>query len=42
MLIKVDYREKRLLKLLESLKNMYEFEKVTISSENLELGDFII
>tara|TARA_B100001093_G_scaffold454940_1_gene464676 strand:+ start:217 stop:1077 length:861 start_codon:yes stop_codon:yes gene_type:complete len=42
MLIKVDYREKRLLKLLQSLKTMYEFDKITISSENLELGDFII
>ena len=42
MLLKVDYREKKLLKLLESLKNMYNFEKIIISCENLELGDFII
>jgi len=42
MLIRVDYREKKLLKLLESLKTMYKFDKITISCENLELGDFII
>jgi ERCC4-type nuclease len=42
MKIKVDYRERKILKLLESLKNMYNFEKITISCENLQLGDFII
>ena len=42
MIIKVDYREKKLLKLLESFKIMYEYKHIKLEVVNLELGDFII
>lgn len=42
MIIRVDYREKKLLKLLESYKTMYEYKHIKLEVVNLELGDFII
>tara|TARA_B100000575_G_scaffold271710_1_gene253223 strand:+ start:3163 stop:3960 length:798 start_codon:yes stop_codon:yes gene_type:complete len=42
MIINVDYREKNLLKKLEALKQENKFNKITITTSNLPLGDVII
>ena len=42
MLIEVDYREKKLIKLLKSLLNLYKFKNIEIEVKNLPLGDIII
>ena len=42
MIINVDYREKNLLKKLETLKEKNKFNKITITTSNLPLGDIVI
>ncbi len=42
MIINVDYREKNLLKKLEGLKGKNNFNKITITTANLPLGDIVI
>ena len=42
MIIKVDYREKKLISNLRKLRDMYEFEKIGICVENLPIGDIVI
>ena len=42
MKLKVDLREKRLIKLLRAYKNQFEFKKIDIEIENLPVGDVII
>ena len=42
MIIKVDYREKKLISNLRRLRDMYDYEKITICVENLPIGDIVI
>ena len=42
MIINVDYREKNLLKKLETLKEKNKFNKITITTSNLPLGDIVV
>ena len=42
MKLKVDVREKRLIKLLNALVKQFAFKNITIEIENLPLGDVII
>ena len=42
MLLKVDYRERKLIKLLEAYKSHFNFENINIEVEKLDLGDAII
>ena len=42
MKLKVDYREKKLIKLLEAYKSHFKFENINIKVEKLDLGDIII
>ena len=42
MIIEVDYREKKLIKILKSLLEVHEFKNITIDVKNLPLGDIII
>ena len=42
MKLQVDYREKRLIKLLEAYVNQFNFKNITIEIEKLDLGDAII
>ena len=42
MEIIVDYREKKLINLLENLKSKWKFDKLEIKKENLPIGDIII
>ena len=42
MIINIDYREKNLLKKIETLKEKNKFNKITITTSNLPLGDVVI
>lgn len=42
MKLKIDLREKRLIKLIQAFKNQFDFKKIDIEIENLPLGDVII
>ena len=42
MKLKVDVREKRLIKLLNAFAKQFDFKNITIEIENLPLGDVII
>ena len=42
MKLKVDYREKKLITLLEAYKSHFKFENINIKVEKLDLGDIII
>ena len=42
MKLKVDVREKRLIKLLNAFIKQFAFKNITIEIENLPLGDVII
>ena len=42
MKLKVDYRERKLIKLLEAYKSQLQFENIDIEVEKLDLGDIII
>ena len=42
MKLKVDNREKKLIKLLDAYIKQYNFKNIKITIEKLDLGDFII
>ena len=42
MKLKIDLREKRLIKLIQAFKNQFDFKKIDIEIENLPVGDVII
>ena len=42
MLLKVDYRERKLIKILKAYKSHFNFENINIEVEKLDLGDAII
>ena len=42
MKLKIDLREKRLIKLLEAFKKQFDFKNIDFVIENLPLGDAII
>ena len=42
MKIRIDNRERSLIKLMKALKNQYEFNHLEIVVEKLDLGDIII
>ena len=42
MKLKVDNREKKLIKLLDAYVKQYNFKNIEITIEKLDLGDFII
>ena len=42
MLLKVDIRERKLIKILKAYKSHFNFENINIEVEKLDLGDAII